>query len=110
MRRLWAAAPCAGGGFPAAAAARAAGQRGPPGSVPLRVGAPEGLVKSCIIIPFVGDTGDVRLLPETELWMAFTIPGCTNGVLARVVVRVECFNSHRGCHVKLGESENVKRV
>ena len=58
---------------------------GPEGTA--RVGAPEGLVKSCIIIPFVGDTGDVRLLPETELWMAFTIPGCTNGVLARAVVR-----------------------
>ena len=106
MRRLWAAAPCAGGGFPAAAGSGEGS--GPEGTA--RVGAPEGLVKSCIIIPFVGDTGDVRLLPETELWMAFTIPGCTNGVLARVVVRVECFNSHRGCHVKLGESENVKRV
>ena len=51
------------------------------------ISALQGLVKSSIVIPFVGDAGEERLLPETEPGMTFTIVWCTDRVLARIVVR-----------------------
>ena len=48
------------------------------------ISALQGLVKSSIVIPFVGDAGEERLLPETEPGMTFTIVWCTDRVLARI--------------------------
>ena len=62
-------------------------------------------------LAMVGDAGEERLLPETEPGMTFTIVWCTDRVLARIVVRIECVNSsHRGCHVIFRQTEDVERV
>ena len=58
-----------------------------------RVGSQKCLIKSSIIIHFVGYAGEERLLPQAEPGMPFTIVWCTNGELASVVVRIECVNS-----------------